>query len=834
MLTSKLTHWVFAIVLSWGLNSTAHANNNPDLEKRLSLADARHLISRTGLGTSIEEINFLAGQTRRTAINYIIDGFTSDPHFPMPDWTTDPAPLYWTRQDLESDEKQRFDRRRDAEIIELRQWWVDTMLATRSPQTERMVLFWHDHFATSYHGVNRQSKAMAMQNQTFRQHALGNFRLLLKAMLRDPALLNFLDNLSNRKTAPNENLARELLELFTLGEGNYSEATVREAARALTGFGVSQNKNLSFEFQSWNFDPSEKELFSKSGHFDGDDLIDLILQQPAVSKHIASKFWHAFISDQPPSLLLLESLATAFRNSDFDIAVLYRTILEHDSFWSNDARAAIVKSPVQLLIGTARSLDYPKNHHQQLPSLLVRTGMDLFAPPNVAGWPDGSSWITSGRLLNRYAGLEAIAFNSSAAPESMNMMADNAMANMMVPTYTEKKNQPDLQLHLAAEEYHGPANYQVQLLTENDEPLWDSGKLELTGGHETTRFGRIKDLSNLPWQVVSLPVSEETLRKAKSMRVHFLNDAGGQDGDRNLFVRGATIGTTWHDTSTGRQQSKCPPKSNLNSGRLYCQGHVSVPLQNNAYKTPQSNHTFYAASSHITWIRAEGDKLDLTLTLQDFYAQGKYYPTYAFHLHSEQGRSPRLEVNSFGCWPDCVEQWPDCAWTNNHSQSRKTLAFPLKGAVGNRTLECHYQSITEQERQIIESLYKNAPALLKEAVTSPRQFSHSQKTAIEHWINILDKNSLEIQQQFKDRSAIIIDENVRQPEKPLQTPVSLQPYSQSLTEVEKHLANAKLTLAEVLLPGISTQQLPEFEKLTTLPINEQLQFIFEHPAFQLH
>ena len=204
------------------------------LEKPLSEADARHLLSRTGLGITVAQLDAIKGLNRSDAINKIISGFDSVPHRAMPAWTLDTAPLYWARQDFNREDRRRFDRKRDSELADLRQWWVDTMLTTPSPQTERMVLFWHDHFATSYHSVNRQSIAMARQNQLFRQQGMGDFKALVKNMIRDPALLNYLDNLSNRKGSPNENLARELMELFTLGEGHYGEATVREAARALT------------------------------------------------------------------------------------------------------------------------------------------------------------------------------------------------------------------------------------------------------------------------------------------------------------------------------------------------------------------------------------------------------------------------------------------------------------------------------------------------------------------------------------------------------------------------------------------------------------------------
>ena len=801
----------------------------------LSLADARHLISRTGLGVTAEQLTTLTGKSRSDAINYIMDGFTKTPALPMPAWTREPAPLYWTRQDMQTQAQRQFDRRRDAELTELRQWWVDNMLATTSPQTERLVLFWHNHFATSYHGVNRQSKALAMQNATFRNHATGNFRALLKAMLRDPALLNYLDNLSNRKHAPNENLARELLELFTLGEGNYNESTVREAARALAGYGVSQNRNLSFELQSWNVDNTDKSLFGQTDNFNGDDLIDLILQQPSTAYHIAGKFWHAFVSDTPATKEQLDPLASAFINSDFNTASLYRAVLEHDAFWAAGTRASLVKSPVQLLVGLARALDYPKTLNQQLPSLLARSGMNLFAPPNVAGWPGGNSWITSGRLLNRYAAIEKLTRFQGTSADTLNQMQSmggNAMLNMM--SENSDSSNVKLELHIAAEDYNGPADFRVELLDHLKEPVWDSGKQALAGGHETTKFGRISDLDKLPWQVVSFPVTKNAINDAQSLRVHFLNDDGGQNGDRNLFVRGATIGSTWLDSASGTQQSKCPPRSTLDSGRLYCQGHVSLPIKTTVKETRDSSKHYVAASSHVTWVRAEQHQLDLTLTLQDFHANNKHYPTYSFHLHSANDSLPRIEVNTFGCWPDCVNHWPECSWFNDINPSRKVLAFPLERNTVNNVLQCHDQSLNATDRAIIHSLFSNAASLLEHARSSTREFSPQQTNALNRWANTLKLVQPQIQQQFTQGRQLTIDTNVQREEPPLQAAAQFQPIMSNAEEAAEYLAQAKLSFAELLLAGISSRQLPEFAALTSLPASDQLQFIFEHPVFQLH
>ena len=180
---------------------------------------------------------------------------------------------------------------RDREMGEFRLWWVKEMIETPSPQTERLVLFWHNHFVSTYPALDEQSTSLARQNLMFRRQGSGNFRLMLKEVIRDAAMLNYLDNDNNKRNAPNENLARELLELFTLGEGNYDEHTVKEAARALTGYRTNKLRDLSFEISPWDQDRGLKNILGSWGFHDGDDLIDLILEQPSSSEFITRKFW---------------------------------------------------------------------------------------------------------------------------------------------------------------------------------------------------------------------------------------------------------------------------------------------------------------------------------------------------------------------------------------------------------------------------------------------------------------------------------------------------------------------------------------------------------------
>jgi len=397
----------------------------------LDTEDARHLLVRTGIGSSVGDVLSYTGMRRIDAVEALVAGMQTQPGIPMPEFTRRPVPHYHLRGQLGDDFRVQFNRQRNQEITRLRQWWVLNMLETTSPQTERLVLFWHDLFATNYRNTNRQSLAMARQNQTFRQLGFGSWEQLLKQMIRDAALLDFLDANSNHRKSPNENLARELLELFTLGEGAYSEATVREAARSLTGYSTHLFHNLEFRLRTGVQDRDEKILFGQRGSFDADDLVEIILQQPAAARFLATRFWHAFVADTEPETDWLDWQAEQFRRSDYDISELYRHVLLSDAFWDERYRAAMVKSPVDLLVGTARTLEYPKHQWRKMPRQLARLGMNLFAPPDVSGWSEGAGFISAGRLLERYKAVRKLLRGGSVPSEPfMKAVEDESAANL--------------------------------------------------------------------------------------------------------------------------------------------------------------------------------------------------------------------------------------------------------------------------------------------------------------------------------------------------------------------------------------------------------------------
>jgi uncharacterized protein (DUF1800 family) len=276
-------------------------------------------------------------------------------------------------------------------------WWVYVMLQTPTPLLEKMTLFWHGHFATSADKVT-DARAMYAQNTLLRAHAIGDFRPLVHGISRDPAMLIYLDSSTNRKAHPNENFARELMELFCLGEGHYSERDVKELARCFTGWELRREK---FRFNRYQHDTGDKTVLGKTGRFQESEVIDHILDQRAAPEFIARKWIRYFVSDEPePSEQLVAPIAGRLRESAWNIGDAIQHILQSNLFFSSQAIARKIRSPVDLTVGLMRSLEGSTNA-TQLAVDLQELGQGLFFPPNVKGWDGGRTWINSSTLLGR-------------------------------------------------------------------------------------------------------------------------------------------------------------------------------------------------------------------------------------------------------------------------------------------------------------------------------------------------------------------------------------------------------------------------------------------------
>ena len=283
----------------------------------------------------------------------------------------------------------------------LQAWWIYRMLKTSDPLGERLTLMWHNHFATS----NRKVKSLRLmheQNQIMRGNARGKFCDLLSAVVKHPAMLIWLDGDSNRKGRCNENLARELLELFTLGVGNYTERDVKNSAKALTGWTVSEDR---FVFREKRHDDSHLRVLGKAQPFDGDQLLDLLLKQPATAMRVAWRLCKAFMAEPFASneRAAVAELAKGLMSNGLSIDWVLRTILRSEAFFRDANIRSKVLGPTEFLVGTIRALEQTAAPPSTmlLADWLTRMGLDLFYPPNVGGWSEGKSWLGSRHIIAR-------------------------------------------------------------------------------------------------------------------------------------------------------------------------------------------------------------------------------------------------------------------------------------------------------------------------------------------------------------------------------------------------------------------------------------------------
>jgi uncharacterized protein (DUF1800 family) len=368
----------------------------------LSEQQARHLLGRTGFAPTQAEVDRLTGQSARVAVDAIIaNARAAKPLYAPPDFVSQPPPIPLAY--LKSKEEQQAMRRQQLlEGLEMKTWWMREMIESPTPLAERMTLFWHNHFATSQQKVVR-SQAMWHQQEVLRANALGNFRTLLHGVARDPAMLVYLDGANSRKEAPNENFAREVMELFTLGEasqgGGYTEQDIKEAARAFTGWSVERG-DFSFRQRPAFHDEGSKTVLGSSGNFDGDAVLDVMLEQPAAARFITAKLWKEFVSPTPDNAQVVR-IAQRLQAGGWDIAGALRDLLMTDAFWNAGNRGSLIKSPVDLVVGTVRQFGFSYTDVMPFALKSAQLGQNLLVPPNVKGWPGYTEWINATSLLER-------------------------------------------------------------------------------------------------------------------------------------------------------------------------------------------------------------------------------------------------------------------------------------------------------------------------------------------------------------------------------------------------------------------------------------------------
>jgi len=367
---------------------------------------AAHLLNRVGFGGPPDEIARLTDLGHDAALSSLLD------YEKIPDHTPDPV---WAVPDLGRAERQRAiqsmvpeakrqaqqaeQRAQNQHLIELRGWWLNRMGTGPRPFQEKMVLFWHGHFATSFEKV-RDAYFMWRQNELFRRLGTDYWLRLLTEAGKDPAMLIWLDQAQSRKEHPNENYAREVMELFSLGEGHYTEKDVTEGARALTGWSLDRQTE-QFIYRPFFHDNNDKTFLGLTGNLDGDDMMAQIVKQPQAARFISAKLWN-FFAGQPPPDDLNSALADAFVENARCFKPFLRVMFGSEEFYSESIIRNQVKSPVQWLVGTARMLQCNLPPGFISAAIIRSLGQDLFAPPNVKGWDGGITWITTNTLLERY------------------------------------------------------------------------------------------------------------------------------------------------------------------------------------------------------------------------------------------------------------------------------------------------------------------------------------------------------------------------------------------------------------------------------------------------
>ena len=360
-----------------------------------------HLMRRAGFGATLQELEEYRAQGYEATVDALVHPEDAS------DWDDDLFRRY--QPDLNS--VMYFESAQN--------YWMYKMINSKRPLEEKIALFWHGLFATAYGKLNH-AKGVVNQTDTFRRHGLGSFRNILMELSRDPAMIFWLDNKDNHKDAPNENYGRELLELFSMGIGNYTEDDVKNCARAFTGWTIANDEYMSvrasrdsiwpsgridwqFEYRPEDHDDTEKKFLGRTGNFNGEDIIDIIAMRPATSWFIASKLYNYFVSDTPNEEAIA-FLAEEYRKSSGDIRSMMRGLFLSDYFKSEDVWYSRVKSPAELVVGTARlagSYQSPRWDITNLASDANFMGQEILNPPTVEGWHTGTEWVDTGTLVER-------------------------------------------------------------------------------------------------------------------------------------------------------------------------------------------------------------------------------------------------------------------------------------------------------------------------------------------------------------------------------------------------------------------------------------------------
>lgn len=390
-----------------------------------NLQKNKHLLLRAGFGANLSQIKNL-DQVSLTEIWKKLA--TNDPLIPIQLKEAGPDFDYQQLSKMDAEMKKEIQKKNRRSNLEINLKFLNQMVHSEDQLREKMAFFWHGHFATRV--VNSRFNLQLLN--TIREKSLGNFGDLLKAVSQSPAMLQFLNNQQNKKGHPNENFAREVMELFTLGRGNYTEKDVQEGARAFTGWSFLPDGSFFERPRQHDFGP--KTFLGKTGNFDGNDALNIILEQKGTAKFIVTKIYKFFVNEKI-NAGIIEHLSDQFYDSKYDIKKLMTEIFTSKWFYNEENIGAKIKSPIELMAGIMRTLPMQLEKPENLIVYQKLLGQMLLYPPNVAGWPSGNSWIDSSTLMLRlqipqiWSGLRPLELEAKSDDDVEMGLKNNQMRN---------------------------------------------------------------------------------------------------------------------------------------------------------------------------------------------------------------------------------------------------------------------------------------------------------------------------------------------------------------------------------------------------------------------
>lgn len=671
------------------------------LASAMTEADAVHLLSRTGFGAHPDEIAAMVGLTRRDAISAIVSGFRTVAQTTVP-FSEGPVPAHWLADDLFPSQRAVFMKDRRVEADQLEDWWLAEMASTPSPQTERMVLFWHNVLGNSFSSVNGEVVSLARNNRTLRAKGAGDLRGLLTALLSDAATLRTHKAGVNGKLSPDPTFAAFLLSLS--GEPEPQE----DVAKVLTGLGINSIAGLKARYDAWRAEDTQVSLFGQPVT-NPQEVVDAIAAYPGTAEVMARRVWQEYIGpDLPPSDVIMAIAANYMADAQRFTALLQAT-LERPEFWADDARGGLVRKPVDLIVSAVRSSGLPVADVAHLRKAIVDLGQE--------DTPDSRARIMKSLFLG--GGIKSV----EPAPEGP----------------------PDrVYVRYAAEDFIGPPDLTVTLYRNGTVSnfVWQTEQVPASGGVDTAQYPRGNGTQR--WQIASFAIPQDV--DFDLIGVGFSNDRccealGGKTGDRNLFIDWMQIGDRRYSAKGAEIKGRCNNGPQQN-GELFCTGKVMfergtkvrVPDAPTLAKFPKSR--LVVERSVALWMNFLAEDTPLgeaafalsQVRFDDFAAQ-----TLGVRIRWRRGAMPELVLDPTLCSPACLPgDWPVPTTTDGPG----VLVLPLSttGADGKV-----YEGLSDKQRRVIAAIWMSLPDLVAESAKGKNAVSSALQRRLPIWHARLEK-----------------------------------------------------------------------------------------------